>query len=91
MHGMVNKQILRKIIYIYNVTSTMSSHCCSNKSEKTLPKKVTCVMLAQNAQDRHVFTGKQLACFLAGSYNITKQSWLFLFIGSEIHLRLVGQ
>ena len=48
-------------------------------------------MLAQNAQDRHVFTGKQLACFLAGSYNSTKQSWLFLFIGSEIHLRLVGQ
>ena len=43
------------------------------------------------SQENRLFEICLVACYLTG-YNITKQSWLFLFsVGSEVHLRLLQQ
>ena len=41
-------------------------------------------------QENRLFAIRLVACFLT-EYNITRQSWLFLFnIGSDVHLRFAG-
>ena len=43
------------------------------------------------SQENRLFQIRLLVCFSTG-YNITEQSWLFLFnVRSGVHLRLVGQ
>ena len=77
-------------------TGTFSFQCSLNTFEITLHKESTCAMLAQSAHTS--FPRKAgfsleclVACFLT-RYNITKQSWLFLFnVGSGVHSWLVGQ
>ena len=71
----------------------LSIQCCPNMPETTSHKKITCAMLAQSAQkeENWLFQICLVVCFLTG-YNITEQSWLFLFnVGSGVHLWLAGQ
>ena len=82
---------------------TLGQHCIRNclvnvvkTSQITLHQKTPCAMLVQGAQAcfrrKTGCSFKCLeACFLTW-YNMTQQSWLFLFnVGSGVHLRLAGE
>ena len=74
----------------------LSSQCCSNTSEITLHKEITCAMLDQSVQI--YFRRNPAVSNISGSLFFnwiqypTKQSWLFLFnVGSGVYLRFAGQ
>ena len=87
----------------YNVASTMveqhcirilSSQCCPNTSETTLHKKIRYLRYVGPdhtdilSQENWLFEICLVSCVLTW-YNITEQSWLFLFnVGSGVHLQL---